>query len=98
MTTKILFGYITPKEVEMMESDGFNPFYDESGDAFDYVITIDEDVFRIKDSIGRLVPFAPENIEELYRAVKEARIYAKPIAAFEAIQTLLEENDTLCIY
>lgn len=91
-----LFGEIDQDVAERMAEDGCESF--RLGDQyFEYELSMDTDTIRITDTLGRMIPFSPEDMKSLFKAVRIAKAYAKPIVEFEQVEAELEEGQTWCV-
>lgn len=93
---QILFGEIDQDVAEQMENDGCDSF--KLGDqSFEYELSMDTDTIRITDSLGRMVPFGPEDMKSLFKAVRIAKAFASAIVDYNEVEAELEQGQTWCV-
>jgi hypothetical protein len=90
---QIYFDEVDPKILD--ETGGSAFAY--NGRFYDYRITVETDNVVLEDSVGRMIPFAHQNIAGLHRAVCNIKDLSSTLAAAEALMDSLEEDQVITI-
>jgi len=85
-------------EISQEEASAFDAaFFEVRDKLYDFEVSIDAEMFKVADSLGRFVPFSLSDINRLIQALETIKPLAVALAAAEAAQDTLEKNITITL-
>lgn len=94
---KIYFGQLTGTYLEDSVAEG-SPMFTHEGKCYDFCIETDGETIRIKDAMGRMVPFDITDLNNLANAVETMYDISNDVKAYEEIvEKYYKDDHIICV-